>query len=239
MKQKIYLSALGLLLSTTALAQTKWSVGPQFGLTYSTASFKKYGTPFTTTYRVGFEAGIQAAVAFGHFALQPALLYSQLGFGIDNTRSFDPRVNAFTYHVDEHYRFQYLTFIPQFVYRLHVDGSGLQAFVSPYGAFLLGGNYSANDTNEWASGAGLVQVSDGQIKRGSHNSGSGYVTTYYMPSFDAGLQAGVGYRLGPALLQASYSLGLLNLGSDYSSSLARTDYYNRAFRLSASYQFAR
>lgn len=182
---------------------------------------------------------MRACIALGHYSsLQPALLYSQFGFGIDNTRSFAPGVNSTIYQVDEHYRFHYLTLTPQVVYHLRPTGQGWQIPGAPYSAFLLGGNYSANYQHEWASGAGLVQVSDGRIERGSRNTGYGYATTYYMPSFDAGFKGGIGYRFSSVLLQASYSLGLVNLGSDYNSVLQRTDYYNRAIHFSLAYLFS-
>jgi hypothetical protein len=61
----------------------------------------------------------------------------------------------------------------------------------------------------------------------------------YSQRFDTGLQAGVGYRLGGFLLQASYSLGLRNLATQFQGYDGRlydnSEYYNRAWQVSLSY----
>jgi hypothetical protein len=67
---------------------------------------------------------------------------------------------------------------------------------------------------------------------------------FYARRLDLGAQAGVGYQLGRALLQASYSLGLRNVAAPttYFSNGVPTSSYspkycNRAVQVSVSYLF--
>ena len=60
----------------------------------------------------------------------------------------------------------------------------------------------------------------------------------YSRRLDTGLQAGLGYRLGAFQLQASYSLGLRNLATQYrfgAYTYNEAAYRNRAWQVSLSY----
>lgn len=84
---------LGLALS--AQAQVTFSVGPKAGLNTTSSHFApderfaSQGVTITsaTSYRSGLEVGIIGAIGFGHFLVQPAVLYSQKGFGVEGTQS--------------------------------------------------------------------------------------------------------------------------------------------------------
>ncbi|MFD1874305.1 hypothetical protein [Hymenobacter bucti] len=76
-------SLLGLALR--AHAQVTFRVGPKAGLNVTTARFApdeqllNQGVTITTntSYRPGLEVGVGGAIGFGHFLVQPAVLYSQ------------------------------------------------------------------------------------------------------------------------------------------------------------------
>lgn len=62
----------------------------------------------------------------------------------------------------------------------------------------------------------------------------------YARRFDAGIQGGLGYRLGPALVQATYSLGLRTIPAKTFFNgvpVTSSDYYNRALQISLTYLF--
>lgn len=237
-----------LLLTSAARAQVTFALGPRLGLNVSSAPFKDEEHSYTTTNRLGAEAGLVANIGFGHFALQPALLYSQKGFTINDT--FTSTYTSSTYTettrttLDEQYRLNYVTIPLNFAYALHADGQGLQLFAGPYFGALLGGNYKYNDSEESKSQNVVVRsstdTSRGAVVGGDYYATSPSDTKFYSRSKDAGLQFGLGYRTSSLLFQAGYSMGLRNLGADYQrNSPTRTEpgpsYYNRAFQISLSY----
>ncbi len=62
-----------------AQAQAPVEVGPRGGLNLATYHNGEARTG-TNGYRAGFEAGLMGSASFGHFALQPSLLFSQKGY---------------------------------------------------------------------------------------------------------------------------------------------------------------
>lgn len=65
----------------------------------------------------------------------------------------------------------------------------------------------------------------------------------YFQRYDAGVQAGIGYRCHDFLIQAGYYLGLLNTGISYPLNAPDyrngPTYRNRSFQLTASYLFSK
>lgn len=237
-----------LLLASAAQAQVTFALGPRLGLNVSSAPFKDEKRSYTTHNRLGAEAGFVANIGFGHFALQPGLLYSQKGFSINDT--YTSTYTSSTYSettrttLDEQYRLNYVTVPLHFAYALHADGQGLQLFAGPYFGALLGGNYKYNDAEESTSHNVVVRSStdtgSGAVVGGDYYATSPADTKFYSRGKDAGLEFGLGYRTSSLLFQAGYSMGLRNLGADYqNSSGTRTEpgpsYYNRALQVSVSY----
>jgi hypothetical protein len=233
----IYLLAGSLLLLTTVTqAQVRFSIGPQVALTRATIHYQdpQY---FPASYRTGFEAGLVSTIAWGHFALQPAVRYAQKGYHVAGTYTYPDNLPPYSFETQADYRLNYLTIPLNFLYTQQPTGQGVQVFAGPYLSVLVGGHYEAQTTYLNASHA---LVKEGRVVAG--DVGGTVADEASSRRVDAGLQAGVGYRYGATLLQASYSLGLRNLASDtqltpVATPNAQEAYYNRAFQLSFAYLF--
>ena len=228
-------------------AQAQFSIGPQLGLNRSSSPYEDEtrNRTYNTTARTGVEAGVQASLQLGKWAVQPALLYSQKGFNIDDDATAVSGSQTTTTITRTTFRFNYLTLPFNLAYSLQDGGQGLQVFAGPYASLLLGGeqHYKVSHSYRTASSAGGgYEDYTADVKPGDYYSTTNLI--YYSQRFDAGLQAGLGYRLGPTQLQLDYSLGLRNLGADYrftsgsnTSTAPGPSYRNRAFQASVSYLF--
>ena len=228
------------LLATASQAQTTFRIGPKLSYALSTASFNVADYPdyFSTfsSYRSGFEAGVVAQVGVGtHWALQPALLYARKAPGYGTSSYYQP--NNYGYYQEYTLGLNYLTLPLNLLYSQRASGQGGQVFLGPYVGWLLGGTYRVR-TN---TGSGQPTLGgpafDGTVKPGDTYATSG--SDYYLRRLDAGLQVGVGYGFDALQLQASFSLGLRNIGAAYAPTAST--YYeapvikNRGFQLSAAY----
>jgi len=224
MKHTFLFIAASLLLAGSAQAQATFSIGPRVGLNVSNARFPGISRPLYPS-RAGLEAGLTSTVQLGHFAMQPSLLFSQKGYRTSSfTQSFDMFVTT-----EEDYRLNYLTLPVNLAYTLRRDGQGLQVFGGPYASLLLGGNYAQRLS-------GFSEEYTGKVKAASIATDA---DNRYARRLDAGLQAGVGYRLKGLQLQASYSLGLRNVAVPYQAFNGQvyqpSSVYNRAFQVALSY----
>jgi hypothetical protein len=229
MKTTTLLLAGSLLLTATAHAQATFSFGPRVGLSLATAHFPdKSSSP-----HAGLEAGLTGSLQLGHFAVQPSVLFSQKGYhSHGNLISIDSPV---TY--EETVRLNYLTLPLNLAYTLGKAGQGLQVFAGPYVGLLVGGNYTQQVHQAgYLGGPAHDGEYSGKVKAASVFS---HTDNRYSQRVDAGLQAGVGYRLKGWQVQAGYSLGLRNLASSFQSydgALYReAANYNRVFQVSLSY----
>ena len=239
------------LLTATAQAQVRVSIGPRLGLNLAGAPYADdfRAVAYRTTTRTGLEAGLLATVGRGHWAVQPALVFSQKGFVIDddNTTSSNGQVNRVV--TNNAYRFNYLTLPLNLAYAQGADGQGLQVFAGAYAGLLLGGSYRSDVSYSYrtptSAGGGAVHRA-GPVAGGDYYASSGTSDpAFYSRRFDAGLQGGLGYCRGRALLQIGYSLGLRNLGAAYRYGSGPTaqvapgpSYRNRAFQAALTYLFA-
>jgi hypothetical protein len=240
---KNYWSAFGLFVylgfsSNLVQAQTTFSIGPQLGLSTSTAHFADsptYITTFSPSYRLGFEAGLVGSLAGKHLTLQAALLFSQKGYEVKEAPV--PTTNGPGVYNGQ-YRFKYLILPLNVAYTTSANGQGLRVFAGLYVGVLVGGNYSSVYSLNGLppiEGAGKIRSGDKTAAIGSQD--------IYSKNVDAGLQAGVGYGYQNLLLQVSYSLGIRNLATSFETGSPRypiaegTPYYNRAFQASLAYLF--
>jgi hypothetical protein len=212
--------------SGVAQAQVRVSGGPLLGLTVSSSRYT-LGSGYVSTseahYRAGFEAGVVGSFEVGHVALQPAILYSQAGYDIVN--QYPGGTGGYT-SGKNNVRLDYLKIPLNLVYMPSSAGHGFRVFAGGYTSFLLGGNQEVS---------GIVSAKR-EVVASNEYQGPG---KYYSRIIDAGLQAGIGYRINPLLVQATYSQGLrdtyvdsMNIGIFTSSS------YNRSFHLSVAYLFS-
>jgi hypothetical protein len=138
---------------------------------------------------------------------------------------------------DETVRLNYLTLPLNLAYTLGQAGQGLQVFAGPYLGLLVGGNYQQQvHGSSYLGGPARESENSGKVKAATVVSDA---NNRYSQRLDAGLQAGVGYRLKNLQLQVGYSLGLRNLAvpyQGYNGALYEAPAnYNRAFQLSISY----
>ena len=233
MKSFFLLLSSGLLLVASARAQVAFHLGPSLTGVFATAA-QEGGSSDIITSRPGFEAGVLASWQRGHFALQPALRYAQRG----SRQTPGPQVaDGFSYDT----RLHYLTLPVQLAYTQHPDGRGFQVFAGPYLGWLLGGHYTRSGGIAGQTLAGdVVGADEHTVDVGSQLPDY----SFYARHLDLGAQAGVGYQLGPALWQVSYSLGLRNVATPltytHNGAVIGGDnpvYRNRAIQVSVSYLF--
>jgi hypothetical protein len=215
-------TALFLLVASAAQAQTAFSIGPLVGLAVAGAN-PSSSPDVTITYRTGLEAGVQSVLQVGHVAVQPSVRFTQKGLHY--------HYGSGLYNKDTDYRLNYLTLPLSVAYSLRPDGQGLHVFAGPYIGLLLGGTYQERVVDR-SGGGGGISVTEGDIKPGDAYIVPPPGTTYYplrCHRLDGGVQTGVGYRYGKLLVQASFSLGLRDLGPELAS------FHNRMAQASLSY----
>ncbi|SFQ37914.1 outer membrane beta-barrel protein [Hymenobacter arizonensis] len=245
----------------TAHAQTAVSFGARLGLNVSNFSYKygdiPVGLSSEANYITGVQVGGTANISFGKLALQPSVLFSRKGSQLKfsgSDSSNPPYTTTVTYTATP--KLAYLEVPLNLVYTSEGD-HGLQLFAGPYVAFGVGGTGSSRlaitstDPNLVNIGAansfpiGLtIEYGDRQNPNDQLNNGFGggfnstpnVIATFRR--FDAGLNAGVGYRLGAYQLQAGYGLGLINISpNDPDGNDTGGEIYNRSFQVSANYFF--
>ena len=188
----------------------------------------------SSPYRPGLEVGFVGSINRGHFALQPALLYSQKGCHLDYDNGY-PSINGYVAKPARfRARYNYLTLPLSLAYALRPDGEGLQVFAGPYVGLLLGGSYETEDLSATPVPTGRNEVIPGNVE-----DGDGRIRSR---RFDAGVQMGVGFRCRNLLAQLDYSMGLRNIAADflsYGQSVpeAQPAYHNRGFQGSIGYLF--
>lgn len=220
----LLLATVLVLLASTTRAQVRCSVGPRLGLNLATSHF---GEPpeGRLGYRAGVEAGLLGSVSVGHVALRPALLFSQKGFtqripNITTSTGTKPPVLG---EQQISHRLNYLTVPLNVAYAAHPDGQGFQVFAGPYLGLLVDGqsDYRFTSAGSTVFSQSFDILPDRDARR-----------------FDAGLQAGLGYRYQWYLLELTYSLGLRNNAVPQADpSRDRVPYYNRAVQASITYLF--
>ncbi len=240
MKQLLSLVAGAFLLVETAQAQATFHLGPYLGGNVSTVHF---ADETTSSARRGFDAGVLGALQFGHIAVQPAVLFAQRGF-TSKPVFYD---SGFGGRTQTSVRLHYLTIPLQVAYTQHADGQGFQVSAGPYVSSLIGGKCVADYQYP---GAGFIQQAGPVAAADVYTQNIGFASlrepdyTFYSRRLDVGAQVGLGYRLGGALLQVSYSRGLRNVATTERYTIGNTSptydtdnpaYRNRAFQLSLSY----
>lgn len=250
-------AAVAALPAAAVRAQVRASIGPQLGANVSSTPYATYYRPdaFHTMARTGVEVGAMASISTGHWALQPALLFSQRGFKIDDKYTDEQTVIGITgipgryyssYSTKDEYRFNYLTLPLNIAYTQRADGRGFQLFAGPYLSLLLGGHYTSTLGYLYStphSGGGSSSQTSGTVAAYVDSwANSVNNNTFYTQRFDAGVQGGLGYGYGRAVLHIGYSLGLRNLGKEQqitgnagSTTVTTATYHNSAFQASLAY----
>ncbi|GAB2864989.1 porin family protein [Hymenobacter ruber] len=242
------IAAAGAFQSGTVQAQVRVSIGPQLGVNISSTPYATHYRPdgFHTAARIGIEVGAVASVSTGHWALQPALLFSQRGFKIDDEYTQESNGYYSWNSTKNDYCFNYLTLPLSLAYLQRADGQGLQAFAGPYLSLLLGGHYTSTLGYSYrtphSGGGNSSQTSGAVVAYANPWPNTVNNDVFYTQRFDAGVQGGLGYGYGRALLHIGYSLGLRNLGKEYtvsgnagSATISASIYHNSAFQATLAY----
>ncbi|OWP64421.1 hypothetical protein CDA63_03320 [Hymenobacter amundsenii] len=245
-KTAIPLTAATLLSATLAQAQMTVQVGPRVGLNVATAPFKDRRQTYDTKFQSGVEAGVEVALGFGHLSVQPALVYSQKGFQIEDSYQIYYGRETITTSLKESYRLSYLAVPINLVYSFgqgSQSNEGLQLFAGPYVSALMGGKYKYDNEDAIRDGSYVsiaTNKAQGKVATGKYYSTSRTDEKFYSRGFDCGFQVGLGYRVGDAQFQLGYSRGLANLGADFGTSNSSSPgpiYSNRVIQASFSYFF--
>lgn len=226
--------------ATTAQAQSALSIGPRLGLNMATVTASGDNSSEVDPKNIFTpQVGVTLDLNFGgKFSFQPSLLYSQKGFKTEESGTESFGGNTITYSGSTTARINYLELPLNFVFTTG-GTQGFQVFAGPYLALGVGGKaeyqFSVKDSqgllNSSESGSSPVKFANQEPSNSNGN-------TSYVRQFDAGLNAGMGYRQGPIQVQLAYGLGLGNLvplNSDGSDTGEKAQ--NRVLQLSANYFF--
>jgi hypothetical protein len=244
------LFAAGLLLgTTTASAQTTFHLGVRGGLNRALTTLADASNSASTTTQFSadksaifaWRAGLVLEARFGKLALQPAILFSQKGEKFTTNTTTPGMVWTATTSTTSTNRYNWLEVPVNLVYTSHAD-HGWQLLAGPYVAVAVGGKQRGTTTTYNPVGINGYYTADfdKQVLYGSQ---------YTNRRLDAGVNFGLGYRQGPWQVQATYSLGLLNLHHP-SDAYAIVEYpqyyhefeadaaYNRVAQLTGTYFFS-
>lgn len=249
-----YLLLLAGFSATTAQAQRRISIGPRLGgnLMSATAAAIDQSAltgidySYSKSALLGGQVGVGASIGSGHWEVQPALILTQKGLRQQLAATYSFGILTIQENDQIDTRAHYLELPINVVYCLGQDGNGFQVFAGPYVAVGVGGRarYSLELTTNDPSIPGESQNSSQPVAFGDTfvepdpNSNDPSVEVR-LRRFDAGLNAGVGYRRGPVQVQLGYGLGLLNSQPDYPASyqVENTKVHLRTIQLAATYYF--
>lgn len=251
----VFLPTLALLAIATSAVQAQSTVtfGPRLGGNLSRFSYS--GTPQQfdeVKSMVGVQVGATANISFGNFAFQPSLIFTQKGAELKSAGRAVSNGAPFTYAITASPKLNYLELPLNFVYTTGGD-HGFQLFAGPYVAMGVGGggSYTVAFTSTDPDLAmfngnypGSLKVeygtkqNDNSAAQNSTNATSAPQLVLTFRRLDAGLNGGVGYRVGPFQAQLGYGLGLVNfVPSDSNGQDTGSKGYNRSFQLAANYFF--
>lgn len=220
-------------LANTGQAQPSFRIGPQVGIN-RTAGYFRPNDAFATTARTGLEGGVCLNIGLGHWALQPAVLYVSHQFLLtDDEQELDASGMLLSTRTDHlAFRLNYLTVPLKLIYSLKANGQGLQGFVGGYLSRFIGGHmdyaYSLTMPGYRNDLAGRREVVPGNNPANDDKERFG--------PWDAGLQAGIGYRYANVLVQATYNASLVNGGSGWA---VNASYYPNQFATFLTYFFGK
>lgn len=247
---------LGSLGATAAHAQTTISFGPRLGGNLATGTLSPLDLSgsavspdlgLSHSPLLGYQLGVAASIGSGHWAFQPALLFTQKGGRQKAVGTFSPTTGTYNnYDIKVDSRINYLELPLNVVYGFEPDGEGWQVFAGPYVAVGVGGraDYTQVVTINYPgapvtfTNSGNQQIAFGNTFASSDPNAPD--ADARVRRFDAGLNAGVGYRRGPVQVQLGYGLGLVNQQPAYEVSIPEyhPTGYHRGAQLTATYFLA-
>ena len=230
--------------STSAQVNFGIKVGGNLSNIHQNYKDSDYEVP--TRMKVGFHIGLTSDIPISEmFSFQPGLLLSTKGYSVDLEELFGDEVpirsvNADGVEIDGFSRtnVNYL----ELPLNIAFKANALQIYAGPYVAVGIGGKYKSDFTVSYMGLSDTfkeevtLKPAFGEVKEGDLEDDEDAFT-----ALDFGLNFGLGYTVGPILIQAGYSLGLGNVNPKYEgmSDTDRSDYkdLNRVITLSVSYFF--
>jgi hypothetical protein len=209
---KSFLFLLFILISLPAFSQFKAGVKAGLNISSIHQNFSSDYSDFELNNqlpRLLYSVGPCFDIGFGDWvSLQPALLLSAKGVGVNVDKESDGNASGY-----DRFTITYLE-VP---INVAVKFKGIQAYLGPYFAIALAG------TNKWKYEAGGESTSGSEALKFKNEvdvsdlnpdmAGGDFFSWYHKP-IDFGLNIGAGYKLGPILFSAQYSIGLANLTPD-------------------------
>ena len=239
----------------SAQAQTKMSTGVRLGGNLTKFSYSGVDQGLDGTNNItGLQVGGTLNFDFGTVAFQPSLIFTQKGSELHSSQRLDDRGYKTTVSAVVKPSVNFLELPLNVVYTQGGD-HGFQLFAGPYVALGVGGggtykvDINTNDpsfTDFNGSYPGSLKVEFGDRQNANSNLNNGPSTgTLAAPSLtltvkrlDFGLNAGVGYRIGPVQAQLGYGLGLVNfVPKDTNGNDTGSKGYHRSLQLNATYFF--
>jgi hypothetical protein len=243
-----------LFVSASTYGQLRLEAGPHLGLDAGMAAYSNIsptsnsssGETVASKYALGGEIGGTANLSWRHWAVQASALYARRGFHLDEEYRGPAGMGDSYNRIQHRNRLDYLTLPVSLAYTQRADGQGLQVFAGGYVGRLLGGRYTYDDVLEGDMGNGPQRAefhgSSPVEPLETYEDGKGVRVgrPMYLRPWDAGVQAGVGYRHQRLLLQLGYRRGLRDLGPSFPTiapnfTMTGPSYKLRGVQLSASY----
>jgi hypothetical protein len=226
---KILLLAVSLSFSSSVFSQVKF--GAKAGLNFNDASFNlSEDFPGTSPMKAGFHLGAVLDYSFSEaLSLRPELLFK--------TKGYKMKFEAFGMKSVSSYTLNYLEIPINVNYKIN----SFQMFAGPYLAFGLSGTnkdkfegLGESDEDKYKLKPKFGEVGSDDYKDLADNED-------FFRAFDFGFNLGVGYTLGPVLVNLDYSIGFVNtipskeeVAGEPSDDSSIT---NRVLSLSATYMF--
>jgi len=224
-----------LFVSTHIFAQIKLGVKAGMNINDIHQNFKDSDDEIATKMRLGYNLGATVDFTLTRaLSLQSGLFFTSKGCstdledGLGTGESIDGYVRT---------EINYLEIPINFVYKI----SKFQVHAGPYVAVGIGGKVKYDYTYKDDDGYKEIEKYNikikpffGKVGKDDLDSEEGAYS-----ALDYGLNFGVGYQIGPVLVNAGYSLGLGNINPGYEGGSNRKDLKtsNRVIGLSASYYF--
>lgn len=242
---KFFLLFAAVVFSFSAIAQ--FSFGPKVGMNLSKYSYNykesdnEPDVKMLVAPLVGFAVNYQFIDVL---ALQSGLFYSGKGAATDLKKVADNDDLVDEYDGYARKSTGYIELPVNVAYGIPIGESQLQIFAGPYLAFGIMGKMKWDYTVKYVSGDSETEKDDYKIKfknkvDESDYDGDDYVE--YQTALDFGLNFGLGFKTGPILINAGYSLGLSNLqpkrGGDEDYDNKDYKFTNRVINVSAAFLF--
>jgi hypothetical protein len=217
------------------LPQLGLQLGFNAGTTKYTTEPNHYGT-LTTGYQTGFAVGLISNLSLsGHWSLSPGLRYVHSGFKTDEVVPYtDPGSKSST-HFKSTFALNRIELPVDLLCFFDQSRKGLFLTAGASVGMLLGGKRTVDvTTNDGTSSVPFYSIKDDIKVAKIYPLGA---TAYYSQRWEAGIEAGFGYKYNSIAVQAFYRLGVANIATNSAVGFPSPSIYSRLAELQVSYLF--